>query len=379
MVIRHALACTLVLGSLLPFATAQELPPPAPVKKPVPAAPATQPGDAQDPEKAIPKPIEETPEQRIQKLEAEQQKLLQEIKYVQDRASKGAMAAMVQDKLEHRALDLKGIDAGASKASIPVTPTSVVNAPVRQVQHARLMSDEEKAKAGEDVVFLVAGEPIHQADIDQLVAYQASFTSSGDDVSRKSRAVMELLRTAATAGAFPDRSAEVEKRMQALHDKIDSQQKFEDAAKESKQGPNAAKGGDLGLIMRNNWLGLQVERVAFSHGEGLTPVIRTPTGFAMLWLGAVEKGATPDLDKVPARIVTAGYIDDQGELNVAASKVMTGQVQIIVRDEDAMQMLPPMFRAQPQLPPSDGAPKNDADVDQPIKAATPDGTPIKKQ
>ncbi|GAB4141454.1 MAG: hypothetical protein Fur0037_08310 [Planctomycetota bacterium] len=334
---------------------------------------AGQPSGAgpQDPEKATPKPIEETPEQRIQRLEEELRKLQSELAFVRERAASGTMAEMIRRKLAQRTLSLKSIDAGASKAAVPNR-----SLPPRQpaVKRARIATPDDALAEG--VALTVAGQPIRQDEIDKFVDYLGSFSGTGDDSLRKSRAVMELMRTAAARASFGAEAAELEKRLADIRKRYEDGESFEALVKQNSQGPNADKGGDISPVTRNSYHGLAIEHAAFTTPEGkLSPILHTPMGLSMLLVTKVQKGASPEQDQVSARLLSLNYIQDQVKLFQASQAVMTGQLEIVVRDEDAMQLLPPMFRPmqQPAVSPSDIVPgKGEIDADQPPAKPLPD-------
>lgn len=356
--IRLTAACSLALGALLTFAPAQgqqQNPSTPPGASGLPGQDPARPqgGEgAQDPEKQVPQPVQETPEQRVEKLEAEQRKLQQEIDYIRGLREQGAMAQMVRDKLAHRDLALKSIDAGSSR---PPMATA-------QQQRARLMSDGERQQQPADVVYLVGGQPIRQQQIDELTSYLASFAPPAPDDQaaadnmksmQSMRAVMELLRIASAQSQFADTAAELDKRMQDLRQQLENGADFADLARKNSQGPNADKGGDISPVTRNSYHGLVVERMAFATADGaLSPVFSSMNGMSLLRVRKHEPGETRDKDQVQADLITIAYTPDQQLLNQAATKVMLGQVALVARDEAAMQQLPAMFRPMPAQPPA---------------------------
>jgi hypothetical protein len=90
------------------------------------------------------------------------------------------------------------------------------------------------------------------------------------------------------------------------------------------------------------------EMVAFATKPGTnSKPFRTANGVVIFHSKAVEKGATPELDKVIGHVVQVPYTTEEGVLQKAQLAVNMGQVEITVRDAQTLELLPQMFRPMP--------------------------------
>jgi len=353
----------IILGSLLflcATAAAQVAPKPAPA----PNAPATQtpavptadqPQDkpAADKDKAV-----QSPADVITELTREKERLQTEIEYAKARAKNANK--MLATKLGTRGQSFKNIDAGMS-ASAP--------APVAPMSKARLMTPAELEAQPKDVMFLlsVSGKPgyaVRQPQYDELMQYLASSPASGNDEMRGQRVMFDLIRTYSVAAAFPQNEAEGQ--IADVYGQLENGKKMADLAKNYAPVQGAKEDGTL-EVTRNSFLGTKVEQTAFSLQQGQrSRPFHGPQGLMILEVESVEKGATPDLDKVVARVLLCGYQADPAMLQKAQSAAVSGQVDIAVRDQKVMDLLPALFKPAP-APPAN-APGGTGDVDRQIGA-----------
>lgn len=286
-----------------------------------------QQGTPQDPDKPQPKV-----EDRLAELTKEKERLTREIAFVKDRAAN--LGSMLKDKIANRALNVRSIDAGTSAAAPVAT---------MQPRKARMMTPEERHDAGDDVLLIAAGRPVRQAQVDELMNYLRSSPTSGDDELRSQKVMFELIRTEATAGAFGDSARKAEAQIQAIAAELAAGKPFEELAKQS-TGPGADQGGKI-EVTRNTYFGVKLEQVAFTTKEGgVSSPFLTPMGWCILRCNKQLKGETPDSDRVECGLIQIALNSDPKQLGQIQSQVATGQIDLALRDEKVMAMLPPLFR-----------------------------------
>lgn len=312
--------------ALLSSSLLAQVPTPDAKPAPTPAAGNQEPAK-QDPDKPQPTPVD-----KIAELERERERLTKEIEFVRERVAKAG--ATLSDKIANRKLVVKSINAGTSVAA---------PAPVAAPRMARVLSPDEAKNVG-DALLVVNTRPIHKAQVDELVDYQKAYPSSGDDQLRMHRAMLDLIRTEATHGSFLEPAKEAEQGIADLRAQAEKGADLAELAKTRSQGAGAQEGGKI-EVTRNSFHGLKLEQMAFSTKEGaMSPVFKTPMGYAFLRADKFEKGESPDMDKVQATLVQLNYFGDANEMRQVQSAVATGQLDIAVRDDATLEMLPVMFR-----------------------------------
>jgi parvulin-like peptidyl-prolyl isomerase len=295
-------------------------------------APATPPPAAQDPDKPTPKPAD-----LINDLTREKDRLQSEIEFARNRAKNATKA--LADKLVQRGQKFRGIDAGTNV---------VAPSPAMPMKKARLMSPEEAKGVGQDVMLTVNGQPVRQFEFDELMTYLRTSPATGDDSVRSQRILFDLIRVASVAAAFPENEAEGQ-----LGDalaQLEKGSKIADLAKSMGTVQGADEQGRI-EVTRNSFLGPKAEQVAFSvpAGQRSRP-FRSAQGYVVLEVESVEKGASPELDKVIARALQIVYQADPTTLQRAQAAAASGQVDIAVRDQQVLDMLPALFRPAPATP-----------------------------
>jgi len=93
--------------------------------------------------------------------------------------------------------------------------------------------------------------------------------------------------------------------------------------------------------------GPRFEQVAFSTeiGKRSRP-FRTPEGIALLVVDGEVKGERPELDRRNCTVVQVAYSKDAEAMTKAQTMINQGQIDILVRDEQAMAVVPAMFKPQ---------------------------------
>ena len=328
----------LVLASLLFLsvtATAQEKPKPvapdaqnpaAAPAKPAAAAPGAATPGAQDPDKPAPKTTDV-----IGELTREKERLQTEIAYAKTRAKNAN--SMLASKLGQRGQSFKAIDAGT---------TAAAPAPAPEMRRARVMTAQELATQPKDVLLAVNGRPIRQGQFDELMNYMKSSPASGDESLRAQRVLFDLVRTESVVAALPENPAEGQ--VGDVMGQLESGKPIADLAKSVGTVQGAQPDGSV-EVTRNSVLGPKVEQVAFSLQAGQrSRAFHTPQGIAVVQVDSIEKGASPDLDKVKAHIVQVPWQADPAVIQKAQAAAATGQLEILVRDQQVLDMLPQMWK-----------------------------------
>ncbi len=334
----------LVLASLLLLsitATAQEKQKPVAPDAQKPAAAAAPAGAAtpgaatpgvQDPDKPAPKATDV-----IGELTREKERLQTEITYAKTRAKNAN--SMLASKLGQRGQTFKAIDAGTA-ATAP--------APVTELRRARVMTAQELEAQPKDVLLTVNGRPIRQGQFDELMTYLKSSPTSGDDSQRAQRVLFDLVRTESVVAALPENPAIGQ--VGDVMGQLESGKAIADLAKSVGTVQGAQPDGSVD-VTRNSVLGTKVEQVAFSLQAGQrSRAFHTPQGIAVIQVDSLEKGASPELDKVKAHIVQVPWQADPTVIQKAQAAAATGQLDLLVRDQQVLDMMPQMWKpvAAPQ-------------------------------
>jgi len=322
------------------------------------------PAAQQDPDRPVP-----TPAERKAELEKERDTLQREIEFVRTRVSDSM--SLLRDKLQHRNLSCREIDAGSGA----VAPTK----PLQHGRTAQLMSAPDIEKLGKDTMLTVGGRPVRQPDFDMLCAYlEASGSAPTEDV-RHQRAMLELIRIENTIASFPAAAREAESQMGAAAAEVANGASFVETATKYSRGPLV---GDAKMtITRNCPFGLFLEKEVFDAKEGaVTKVVPGLTGYVMFKVEKHINGATRPEDKVEGRIIVVPYHPDPKELDKARARAALGQVALMLRDEQVVGLLPAMLRPGKVLPAKElptkqngkqDAEKTDGDDDESAKAVKP--------
>jgi hypothetical protein len=324
----------LVVGSLLFLAaTAAAQQGGAPAAGPAAGTPAvgtTQP--KQDPDKPQPTPAEEAAT-----LQKEKDRLMKEIQYAQERATRAK--ALLTEKFAPSKPTWRAIDAG--------TMAQQMAAAVEQVRPiaARVASQDELKEAfGSDGMLMVNGNMLRRPQFDAVMDYVRTLPNSGDDNQRAQRILMDMIRTEVACSAFPDSEAMAMAGEVVQH--LANGTPAAELVKKHGVVPGASPEGRL-TITRNSEFGPVIEQMAFATkvGERTLP-IRTSLGVLVLQVASFEKGASNELDKLQVDAVLVPLTDDGMKVQQVLEMAMKGQVQLVARDEATIGMLPKIFRPQ---------------------------------
>lgn len=315
-----------------------------------------QEGQKQDPDK--PKP---SAEQQARELAAEKERLQREIQYAKERVSNSK--TLLREKLAGGKQSFRSIDAGTTAPPVVQTPA----APQRLT--ATVATGDMLGDFPGDTIALVNRQAIRQAALDQMTMFLRSGPAGATEQQNTERAMYELLRVAAVASAFEENVA-AERAATAAAALADGKP-VADLVKEYGTCQGAGPDGKV-EVMRNSIFGPMVEMMAFGTKAGaITSPFRTANGIMVFRCEKLEKGASPELDKVVGHAIEVPYTTEAAQLQKANLAINMGQVQIVVKDEKTLSLLPPMFRPalQSDVPPVDMAQPSAAQDQKQIESA----------
>jgi hypothetical protein len=322
---------------------------------PAQPAPAAKPQDPDRPQKS-------TAEQ-VQDLTRDKERIEKEIQFVKDRAAKSR--DVLREKFAGRALAPRSTDAGTSAIAAP--------APVAQatIKRARIMTDAE-AKQQAEAMYIVDGRPVSRAQVDAMLTYLKTFPASGDDQSRAQRATMEVIRIESMLAAVPDQASQAKKLIEEASAKVAGGMAFGEAAKVYSSGPGLLQDGKV-TITHFSPLGLAVEAAAFQGKDGsVVGPLLSANGFVLVQIEKHVKGDTADADQVEARLIQVPFHPDPKEMEQIRQRASVGKIDVVARDQAAMEMLPMYLRPPasiaPQQPANKQLPKADLS-DEDVKKA----------
>ena len=293
--------------------------------------------DVQAPAKQEPAKQEPNAGDIIAELQREKDRLNREIAYAKSRAANANR--VLSEKLTRQALEIPAIDAGTNQ------PAPMVNS---QMKKARVMTESELAIAPDNLMMTIDGIALQQQEYDGLMEYLRSLPNSGTDDVRAQRVLFELIRVKSVRAAFSGNAAEA--RVAEIKGQLENGTPIDELAGSVGTVLGAKDGGKVD-VTRNSFLGTGFEQIAFALEEGeRSRPFRTVFGFVIFQAEAITKGTEPSLDKVTGTAVQVKYVGDEQQLNLAQAKASRGQVEIIVRDESVMNLLPALYRpagAQP--------------------------------
>lgn len=304
---------------------------PAPAQKP----PAPLPGDAltQPQEPAAP-PKPKTAAEELAELKAEKARLEQEIGYVRERAQHATN--LLARKLATRDQSFRAIDAGQSATARPMAM------PAGERKYARIATPEEMNGRADGTIVVVAGREITEGAFEQVMNYLRQSPSAPDEALRAQRALFDLIRIEAVAGAFPESEGEVH--VGEVLGELQGGADFAALAQKHGSMPGAQPDGSV-EVLRNSIHGPMFETVAFTTEPGAaTRPFRSANGYVLLRVDSIEKGSTPQLDKVLCHAIQIPYTSDSAALQKAQFAVNAGQVEVLVRDQATLDMLPALFK-----------------------------------
>ncbi|MEZ6037493.1 MAG: hypothetical protein R3F29_08435 [Planctomycetota bacterium] len=308
--------------------------------------------EAQDPEKQQ----GPTPQQELESLQSEKLRLQKEIHYAQGRVADAKN--LLRNKLNRPEHNFRAIDAGASAASQPLA------APRQQRKAARIGTAEELGQQPEGTMLVVEGRGISQGFFDKVMDYMREH-SAGDEAVKAQRVLFDMIRTEAMAAAFYE--SEGEAKFGDVLGQLQQGKSVAELAKETGSVNGADPEGRV-EVTRNSPHGPFFEHIAFTTEPGTDAApFRNAFGYVLMHVDSIEKGATPEQDKAICHVAQVGYAD-RAEVARAQLRVNTGQIEVIVRDQEVLDMLPALFKPTVNGPTGANIPDRRLMMEQQIKS-----------
>lgn len=289
----------------------------------------------QDPDKP-----QNSPQAQLEELAREKERLQKEVGYAKDRAAN--QKKLLAEKLMRGKPQYKSIDAGAN---LPPAPAAKASAPVMP-RMARVAGADEMGNFPEGTVMVVNGRPVATRELDALTAFLAKTPSGGDDTMRAQRAAYDLIRIEAIAASLDELQAECEDQIGQIAQALDQGKPIAEFVKAHGSVRGADADGKVGVTPYSPF-GVRFEQVAFTTEVGKrSRPFRTADGIAVLVVDGEVKGERPELDRRNCTVVQVPYTKDAEAMGKAQTLVNQGQVDVLVRDEQAMAVIPAMFKPQ---------------------------------
>ncbi|HEU4418604.1 MAG TPA: peptidylprolyl isomerase, partial [Planctomycetota bacterium] len=240
---------------------------------------------------------------------------------------------MLANKLQGPAQAFRAIDAGVNR------PPAA--APTPQPRLARIGAGDELASFPPDVMMVVNGRPINRSLFDAIMTHMKVAGGAEPENMRAQRVLYDLVAIEVMSGAFAESEAEVG--LGEVLAELDKGKTMQELAK--KHGTLQGDPDGRVEVTRNSPLGPRLEYIAFETKPGTrAKPFRNARGIVLLQVDSLEKGATPDLDKVIGTAIQIPFSSDPATLARAQQNVNLAQMDIIVRDADVLAMLPQRWR-----------------------------------
>ena len=280
----------------------------------------------------------QSPAEQLEMLKKAKVRLQQEIKFATERAQQAK--SLLAIKLQRGKPVFKSIDAGKPASAVPIAPIKVPR------RFARIGTPEEMNFGGNMMMVMVNDRAISRASFDSMMNYLRESGNGGSDALRAQRVLFDLIRIEGVASQFIENDGEVQL-SENLEPLETGKKTFAAAAAEFGSVAGAKEGGAV-VVSRNSPLGPYFEYVAFSTPVGkLSRPFRTTNGYALIKVNSIKKGAQNGLDTVNAQVVQFAYSANQEVMQEAQFKVNSGQVDLRVIDQAAMDLLPALFKPEP--------------------------------
>jgi hypothetical protein len=298
-----------------------------------------EPAEARDPEKRQdPDKPQPTPAEVVRELNQQKAQLEREIEYARQRAQNATQ--ILRQKLAGSTQSFRAIDAGTNAPPMPAAATPV---PIQR-NLARVAPPEVCATVPQGTLMLVNGRPLAEPQFKQVTDYLATVPMLGDETVRAQRTLFDLIRLTAILGTFEDTDSEAQ--LGDVLAELQSGRTLAELAQRHGSVPTASPAGRV-EVTRNSVLGPLFETIAFTTPVGtMTNPFPCTTGYVILEVVEIQKGASPELDKAICTAVQVPYADAETQQKVV-QKVTSGQVEVLVRDESLIPLLPAMFRPAP--------------------------------
>jgi parvulin-like peptidyl-prolyl isomerase len=280
-----------------------------------------------------------TPAEQLSKLSKEKVRLTNEIQYAKQRVQDAKL--ILSQKMMRKKPEFRTIDAGKS--------ASLMSSATRPLprKFARVGTAEEMNYGGNQALVLVNDRAISEATYNDVMNYVRSVdVRRNGESERAQRVLYDMIRIEGIASSFIENDGEVQM-TENLSSIQTGQKSIQDAAKEFGTVPGATADGAI-QVARNSILGPYFEYVAFNTPPGqISRPFRNAQGYVVIKVNSINKGEEPSLTKADCQVVLFPYTTDKSVLQKAKNQVNSGQLDIRVRDNDILAMLPAMFK-QPE-------------------------------
>ncbi|HET6201185.1 MAG TPA: peptidylprolyl isomerase [Planctomycetota bacterium] len=190
----------------------------------------------------------------------------------------------------------------------PVAPPASVPAAAIHVERPVPQLPPEALAGADRVVLRVKGLDVRKGEIDDLVAYQRTYSSGPDGLLIRDALDRALLPVKIVLAQYKDKADALQAKAEKIRADLASGKDFAELAKaNSDDRTTAPNGGDLGQFGREDFK-LPFARVAFTTEKGKASApFWTPFGLNLLRVDEVLKGEKPALDRVRARYILLAF------------------------------------------------------------------------
>jgi hypothetical protein len=305
----------------------------------------------QDPDKP-----QNSPQAQLEELQREKERLGKEVGYVKERAAN--QKKLLAEKLLRGKPQYKSIDAGSNMPAAPVAKVAPVTP-----RMARVATKEELGNMPEGAAMLVNGRPVMQRALNDLAAFLAKATpaaptdadaqtAAAEATMRGQRAAFDFLRIEAIASSFDEVQAETEDQIGQIAAALDGGKPIAEFVKAHGSVRGADADGRISVTPYSPF-GPLFEQVAFTTEVGKrSRPFRTAEGLALLVVESETKGERAELDRRSCVVVQIPYTKDAAAMGAAQTAVNQGQVDVIVRDAQGLEIVPAMFKPAPAVAPT---------------------------
>ncbi|MGC6486575.1 MAG: peptidylprolyl isomerase [Planctomycetota bacterium] len=284
-----------------------------------------------------PVPQGPTPQQKLEQLQREKQRLQKEIQFAKQRVDNAG--SLLNNKLRRGKPSFRSIDAGKPRGMLSTAPKRV------ERKAARIGTPEEMKVGGGDAVVVVNRRGIGQKIYDDLSQYLLSYSPQANPDLIAQRVFYDLIRIEGVAGKLVDSEGRM-KLGQALPKLEGGEMTVAQAAQKFGTVQGASAEGAL-EVTRNSVHGPLFEYVAFTTPVGsMARPFLSPRGYVVLKVDELKKGEQTALDKVACTVALFKFVEDDRQLMDAQYQVTSGQAEVLVRDLDVMMKLPALYRPQ---------------------------------
>lgn len=292
------------------------------------AGEAAKPLDAQPQEKSAQDVINP-----LSELQRSIERKTTELEATKKLAAAGGMPTAIRTFFTDRTLQVRSVEVQIKAVPIEAQPQAAAGS-------VRLMTADEKASLGENVVALVEGQSITKAEVDEMVKYygQNPGDRSEDDVKRQ--ALQALIVQKAALGHYQAAAPGALSKLQAVEKELADGGDFAELAKKHSMCPSAAQGGDLDFFGRRAMDPI-FEKAAFTLKMGeVSPIIQTSFGYHLVKNTGFKKGENPGTDQVRASHILVMFDTDANAARQVSSNANQGHVNLAFRDDDWQKLNP---------------------------------------